>query len=110
LFCPVFVTKPEGQRSHPNLGTPLLANYNGLVARGWESKSVEAQQAEATETPSVRRVKLTPEAAARKRDRENLELARRRVFQQLEASQNPRHQKLLQDSLTDLDEKLRALE
>ena len=80
------------------------------MARGWESKSVEAQQAEATETSSVPRVKLTPEAAARRRDRENLELARQRVLQQLESSQNPRHQKLLRDSLTDLDEKLRVLE
>jgi hypothetical protein len=78
------------------------------VARGWESKSVEAQQAEATEKSSQPRTRLTPEEAARERDRENLELARRRVLQQLESSPNPRHQKLLQDSLADLDQRLRV--
>jgi hypothetical protein len=89
---------------------PVRRNYNYGVARGWESKSVEAQQAEAVEKPSTPRVKLSPEAAARKRERENLLLARQRVLQQLDSSQNPRHQKLLRDSLADLDEKLKVLE
>jgi hypothetical protein len=77
------------------------------VARGWESKSVEAQQAEASEKSSQRRVPMSAEEAARWREKESLRLSRQRVLQQLEATQNPRHRKLLQDMLADLEEKLR---
>jgi hypothetical protein len=48
--------------------------------------------------------------AAVARERENLRLSRRRVLQQIEASSNPRHRKLLQDALTDLEERLQKLE
>jgi hypothetical protein len=76
------------------------------MARGWESKSVEAQQAEADEKSSKPKLKLTAEAAARQREQETLRLSRQRVLQQLEASQNPRHRKLLEQELADLDEKI----
>lgn len=77
------------------------------MARGWESKSVEAQQAEASEKPVKLRPPMSPQEAARWREKESLRLARQRVLEQLEASTNPRHRKLLQDSLADLDEKLK---
>jgi hypothetical protein len=76
------------------------------VARGWESKSVEAQQAEATDRSAERRPPMSTEEAARWREKESLRLSRQRVLQELDASQNPRHRKLLEDSLADLDEKL----
>ena len=79
------------------------------MARGWESKSVEAQQAEASDKSAEPRPQLTPEAAARARDRETLLLSRKSVLKQLESTQNPRHQKLLQDALKDLDDKLKLL-
>jgi hypothetical protein len=82
-------------------------NYNLPVARGWESKSVEAQQAEASEKPSQRRSPMSVEEAARWREKESLRLSRQRVLEQLQASQNPRHRKLIEDTLADLDEKLR---
>lgn len=81
-------------------------HYNQRMARGWESKSVEAQQAEASEKSTPGGVKLTPEAAARAREKENLRLARKRVLQQLEQAQNERHRKLLEQTLADLEEKL----
>ncbi len=81
-------------------------NYNQQMARGWESKSVEAQQAEATEKSTKPRVKLTPEAAAQRREQENLRLSRQNVVHQLEKTQNPRHRKLLEDTLADLEQKL----
>ena len=77
------------------------------MARGWESKSVEAQQAEASDRSVNARPKLSAEQAARCRDSENLRLSRQRVLQELAASQNPRHRKLLEDSLADLEEKLK---
>jgi len=84
--------------------------YNQNMARGWESKSVEAQQAEAIEQSSKSRAtRLSPEEAARIRVRDNLRLARRRVLQQLESSQDERHRKVLQESLAAVDEKLRSL-
>jgi hypothetical protein len=79
------------------------------MARGWESKSVEAQQAEATDKSANPRPRLSAEAAAHLREREGIRLARQRVLQQLERSQNPRHRKLLQDELAELDRKLSML-
>lgn len=79
------------------------------MARGWESKSVEAQQAEAGEQAKEPRARLTAKEATLVRQREGLRLDRQRVLQQMGASSNPRHQKLLQDALADLDQKLKQL-
>lgn len=76
------------------------------MARGWESKSVEAQQAEATEKPIASRRKLTPLEAERIRQQEGLRLSRQMVLQQLESTLNPRHRKLLEAQLAALDEQL----
>lgn len=67
---------------------------------------MEAQQAEAGEKSSRTGKKMSAEEAARWREKENLRLARQRVMQQLETSQNPRHRKLLEEALAHLDEKL----
>ena len=77
------------------------------MARGWESKAVEGQQADANEKPAQGRPRLSPEHAAQARQREGLRLSRQRVLQQLEAAQNPQHRKLLEEALADLDEKLK---
>jgi hypothetical protein len=76
------------------------------MARGWESKSVEAQQADANEKPSTARARLSPEEAANQRQREGLRLSRQRIAQQLAIVQNPQHRKMLQDALAELDRKL----
>ncbi len=78
------------------------------MARGWESKSVESQQAEEFDRSAKPRTKLSPEAAARARDVEKLRLSRQQVLHQLESAQNPRHRKMLEDELADLDQKLKA--
>jgi signal recognition particle GTPase len=83
--------------------------YNVKMARGWESKSVEAQQEEATQKSETRRPPMTAEEAAHSREKESLRLSRQRVVEQMQASSNPRHRKLLQDALSDLDEKLKKL-
>ena len=76
------------------------------MARGWESKSVEAQQAEAGQKSPILRSRLSPEEAANQRQREVLRLSRQRITQQLATVQNPRHRKMLQDALAELDQKL----
>jgi len=94
----------------PGKDWPLAHPYNEKMARGWESKAVEAQQAEASEKSSSTRTRLTPEAAARKREVEGLRLSRQRIVQQLGASENARHRQLLEETLAELDRQLRALE
>ncbi len=78
------------------------------MARGWESKSVEEQQAAAS-TQVESKQRLTPEQAARKKAREVIELSRRRVLQQLQSVQHPRHRQMLESALSDLDKRLARL-
>jgi hypothetical protein len=81
------------------------------VARGWESKSVEAQQAEAgTQSNQQHSRKLSAAEAAALREKESLRLSRQRVVQQLQVSQNPRHREVLEQALADLEAKLSALD
>jgi len=108
-----FVTKAEHgvPPRHNDLIRGRCANdldpaYNQGMARGWESKSIEAQQEEASEKSASPKTRLTPAEAALERERDSLRLARHRVIQQLESSQDPRHRTLLQSALASLDEKL----
>jgi hypothetical protein len=78
------------------------------MARGWESKSVEAQQADAAERKE-RRPRISPAQAETMRQIEGLALSRSRVVQELEASLDPRHRLMLQEALADLERKIRAL-
>jgi hypothetical protein len=84
--------------------------YNFSMARGWESKAIEAQQAEASEEKSTLRAKMTPQQVARKRQIDGLVLSRQRVRQQLAAAQDPRHRQMLEGALADLDRRLHDLE
>jgi hypothetical protein len=78
------------------------------MARGWESKSVEEQQAAATaQTESKQR--LTPQQAARKQQEEAIDLSRRHLLQQLQSVQNPRYRQMLERALSDLDARLARL-
>jgi hypothetical protein len=83
--------------------------YNYCVARGWESKSVEAQQDEAAGRTSSEKPRLTREAAARLREKESLRLSVKRVVEQLARTRDPRHRSMLEQALADLERKLREL-
>jgi hypothetical protein len=81
------------------------------MARGWESKSVESQIESAAE---IRRAaadsaRLTAEQVTREREREGLELSRRRVLHDLEVATNVRYREQLEAALSHLDQKLKAL-
>ena len=73
------------------------------MARGWESKSVEQQQEEATSDAGHKKARLTAEEIAAEKRRETLRLSRRRVEQQLEVATNARHREMLETALADLD-------
>jgi hypothetical protein len=80
------------------------------MARGWESKGVEAQIDAAEDRAELaRRTKLTEDEVALQRERESLELSRTRVLQDLAAAKNPKYRDVLTESLAFLDAKLCAL-
>ena len=80
------------------------------MARGWESKSVEAQidakPANGRAAPASR----TPDQIQHLIEKRTLELARAKVAHALESSQSERYSQMLQQSLSDLDKKIAALE
>jgi len=78
------------------------------MARGWESKSVEQQQEEAS-AQTVHRQPLTPEQISRENRRKGLELSRNRMVQQMEATSNPKYREMLERALADLDHELNRL-
>jgi hypothetical protein len=81
------------------------------MARGWESKSVEAQiESAAGKAKAPPKPYLSPEQIQKLRDKENLELSRTRVQRELASSENPRYQEILRKALADLDGKLARLE
>jgi hypothetical protein len=76
------------------------------MSRGWESKSVEEQQAEAARPKGAAKPLLTPIQAAEKRERDSLLLSRKGLVQQIQASRNVRHKQMLETALAGLDAKL----
>ena len=80
------------------------------MARGWESKAVESQIEEA-ESRSGHRINAPadPVELDRRRTRENLELARKRVLHDLGTNHSFRFEKVLRASFKHLDEKIAEL-
>ena len=73
------------------------------MARGWESKSVEAQQEEDVVDTRVVKPAATPEEAARATRRATLELARTRALADLGTASAPAHRSMLEQSIAALD-------
>jgi hypothetical protein len=80
------------------------------MARGWESKSVEAQQDEASSRTTSGKPRLTREEAGRLREKENLRLSLQNVVQQLARSHAARHRAMLEKALADLERKIQELD
>jgi len=80
------------------------------MARGWESKSIEAQQDEAQRKDAPPKPHLTPEAAATVRQRESLRLSLQRVLSEIEHSRSAQHRAMLEAAKADLESKLRGLD
>jgi hypothetical protein len=78
------------------------------MARGWESKSVEAQQDAAfTRTPSGPPV--SREDADRRAQLTTLTLARAKVEADLRAATAVPHRKMLEEAIVDLDHRISSL-
>jgi len=78
------------------------------MARGWESKAIEAQQEAAasnTRAPAL----LSAADAARRAERMTLQLARARAQADLQAACASAHRAMLEQAIVDLDKKIAAL-
>jgi len=78
------------------------------MARGFESKSVEEQHAEAKREPAPNQ-RLTPEQIEGRRKRDGLLLSRKNVQSQLNSVTNPVRREMLERALAELDRQLAAL-
>ena len=77
------------------------------MARGWESKSVEAQIEESSTEPSHQEnYSLSPQQREQHSRKESLSLSRSRILQQLEESNSERYSELLRRTLAGLDAQL----
>lgn len=79
------------------------------MARGWESKSVEAQIESANLRRGEGKPSLTPEQVETQRKRDSLLLHRTRVLSDLEKCSDARYRKTLSDGLAFLEQQLGAL-
>jgi hypothetical protein len=77
------------------------------MARGWESKSIESQQADAA-ADRVKKAASSPEAVAAESRRRDLALSRARVAADLERATAPAHRQMLERALADLDARIAA--
>jgi hypothetical protein len=79
------------------------------MARGWESKSVEAQEEESFAPTAAKRRVFSTEELLREHKRAELMLSRHHVAEQLEQSTNERYSEMLRHALADLDEQIAKL-
>jgi len=79
------------------------------MARGWESKSVEAQIEESLSEPSRNRPPASAEELQSRNKKADLVLSRKHVLQQLDRSTDECYSELLRRTLADLDAKIAAL-
>jgi hypothetical protein len=79
------------------------------MARGWESKSVEAQiDAAEIHRSAVLEKAPSPESLVLIRKKETILLSRTRVVRELKNVQNPRYKVVLTKALADLDAQLKT--
>jgi len=79
------------------------------MARGFESKDVEFQQAEAERSKRNNVRTLTPDERAAKARRETIELSLARAKADLSSARSPAHRDMLTQAIASLEDQLKAL-
>lgn len=80
------------------------------MAKGWQSKSVEAQmESKETETPSDGRRQLTPAEAENHRKKQTLLLSRAQVLRSIAQAENAKYRQMLEKALADLEAEIAKL-
>ena len=83
---------------------------NRAMARGWESKDVESQVEEnRPEKPAEGKPQKSQDQVQNERERQGLELSKKRVLADLENATHPNHRKSLEAALAHLEAKLETL-
>ena len=80
------------------------------MARGWESKSVEQQQADMVNPAKSSGPRLSPAQKLLNRKREGLSLSRKRLAHQLETTTRPQHRQMLEQAIAELDKQLSSFD
>jgi hypothetical protein len=81
------------------------------MARGWESKSVEDQVAEAEAAKQARaKPRLSEKQRAKETQRQSLLLSRTQISNRLGIASNPLYRAQLESALQDLENRLRDLD
>ncbi len=80
------------------------------MARGWESKSVEQQQAEMADSGKSSGPRLSPAQQKLTRQRAGLVLSRKRLVDQMQSSSRPEHRQMLAAALAEIDKQLAHFE
>ena len=93
----------------PSSFEPFFLMYRHGMARGWESKSVEAQQEAAAEQGAAA-PKISAEDSARLAERATLSLARTRALADLQTACAAAHRSMLQQAIADLDRRIAAID
>jgi len=79
------------------------------MARGWESKQVEAQMEESREKRGTPRREASADERSSERERQSLLLSRAYIRRQIESSANSRYTESLNQALEEIERKLSAL-
>jgi hypothetical protein len=81
------------------------------MARGWESKSVEDQVAEAEAAKDARaQSHLTEKERTKETERQSLLLSRAQIINRLKGATNPKYRAQLEAALQHLENRLRELD
>lgn len=76
------------------------------MARGWESKAVESQKEDAQNKSLLPRKRRKMTEQEKQKEREGIEMQRRRVVRELAATSSPMRRTALENALRFLDEQL----
>jgi len=80
------------------------------MARGWESKAVEAQQDAAAAQKPRHSAPLSDDEKRKRSERATVMLARTRALSDLQHACAPAHRAMLEQAIADLDRRLKSLE
>ena len=100
---------PRRQKARRERGLERPRSGGLIVARGFESKAVEAQQ-EAAQQRRPMGPPVNRDDAARRAERATLTLARTRAAADLEHASAPAHRAMLERAIVDLDLRIAALQ
>jgi hypothetical protein len=84
-------------------------DYSRTMARGWESKSIEAQQEEASRSRAKGPALTEAQRVAAER-RRTLQLTRTRAEADLARATAPAHRRMLEQALEAIDQQIASLE